>query len=588
MANKINEILNKNLDPIFKKIGKINLSKENILGISFKDNEIQVIELVHKKNSWKAKNYSYQQIAGIGEDQDIFTASSYLSDQVKNALDSVNSKTKDVSISLETSNVTTYNLQVPIMDPKDLHDSVQLGGFWEGFDETPDSLEEFETSYHISSSNEELGVMSVILLTIEQKVLEAYINIFRMAGLNPVIIDMNPSSQMNAMIAALGKESFETPVVIFNYLKDASYLTIASNKGFSITDININEADQVLLDTIEEIEDITTEFWDEIFERLASQIKQGLIEFETQYESDPISLVNVVTDRPNTKNLFIGLEKQLSEIVIKNYDPEESILFEENAKKYLDALPNKSKIINCIGAGVRRVNCYDVDYEHEIYGFNLVPRANQLKINRKAKSFASICYKLSFAIVLLGFGYLVPFGILKVVENSTEIAGLRGVLSEVSDKEKLATAYRTKVDKLDSKVFIVKAFGTNKKSSAHLIESLASNIPDKIRVTSFKISNGKTVIIEGVSKDDASVIEMTNLFSNSPSVENVKLDNIVGFTEADKGRLYSEPGKNKEAFPNEMISKKFTASLVMRAVEGEKFNNEKIYAGLLAAPKKRR
>ena len=81
---------------------------------------------------------------------------------------------------------------------------------------------------------------------------------------------------------------------------------------------------------------------------------------------------------------------------------------------------------------------------------------------------------------------------------------------------------------------------------------------------------------------------MTNLFSNSPSVENVKLDNIVGFTEADKGRLYSEPGKNKEAFPNEMISKKFTASLVMRAVEGEKFNNEKIYAGLLAASKKRR
>ena len=42
-------------------------------------------------------------------------------------------------------------------------------------------------------------------------------------------------------------------------------------------------------------------------------------------------------------------------------------IFEEEAKKYLDALPNKSKIINCIGAGVRRrLNCFDVDYEHEI------------------------------------------------------------------------------------------------------------------------------------------------------------------------------------------------------------------------------
>jgi Tfp pilus assembly protein PilN len=588
MANKINEILNKNLEPIFKKMGKINLKKENILGISFKDNEIQIIDLIYKKKSWQAKEYSYQQIAGIGKDQDIFTASTYLADQVKNALDSVSSKTKDVAISLDTSNVTTYNLQVPIMEPKDLEDSVQFGGFWEGFDETPDSLEEFETSYQIISSNEELGVMNVILLAIEKKVVEAYINIFRIAGLNPVIVDMNPSSQMNAMVAALGKESFDTPVVIFNYLKDASYLTIASNKGFSVTDISINEADQVLLDTIEEIEDITTEFWDEIFERLASQIKQGLIEFETQQEEDPISLINVVTDKSITKNLFIGLEKQLGEIVIKNYDPEESIVFEEGAKKYLDALPNKSKIINCIGAGVRRLNCYNADNENELYGFNLLPRANQLKINRKAKSFASTCYGLSCAILLLGFSYLIPFEVLQVMSNSGEVANLKGVLNEVQTKQKLSIAYSTKVDKLESKVFTAKAFGTNKQSSSHLIESLATNVPKDIRITSFKISNGKNILMNGVSKDDASVIKMTNLFSNSPSVQNVKLDNMAGFTEQDKPQLYSEPGKTKpESFPNEMITKKFTVSLVMRAIEGEVFNNEKIY-GQLTRQKKRR
>ena len=56
-------------------------------------------------------------------------------------------------------------------------------------------------------------------------------------------------------------------------------------------------------------------------------------------------------------------------------------------------------------------------------------------------------------------------------------------------------------------------------------------------------------------------------------------------------RLYSEPGKTKAAssFPNEMISKKFTASLVMRALEGEKcFIMKKFMQALLAAPKKRR
>ena len=581
MANKINEILNKNLEPIFKKLGSINLKKENILGISFKDNEIQIIDLVYKKKSWKAKEYSYQQIAGIGADQDIFTASTYLGDQVKNALDTIESKAKDAVISLDTSNVITYNLQVPIMEPKDLQDTVELGGFWEGFDETPETLEEFETSYQIISSNEELGVMNVLLLTIEKKTVEAYINIFRMSGLNPVIVDMNPSSQMNAMVAALGKESFDTPVAIFNYLKDANHLIIASKKGFSIVDININEADQVLLDTIEEIEDVTTEFWDEIFERLASQIKQGLIEFETQQEAEPISLINVVTDKATTKNLFTGLEKQLGEIVIKNYDPEESINFEEKAKKYLDALPNKSKIINCIGAGTRRLNCFNVENEHELYNFNLLPDANQLKINRKAKSFASTCYVVSCVILLLSFSYLIPFGIVPFIENKSVVADMKGLLTEVETKQKLSVAYSTKVDKLENKVFTAKVFGTNKVSSSHLIGSLSSNVPKEIRITNFKVMNGKNVIINGVSKDDASVIKMTNLFSNSSSVQDVKLDNMTGFTEQDKPQLYSEPGKTKpSSFPNEMITKKFTVSLVMRAIEGEVFNNEKIYGQL--------
>jgi len=264
MAN-ITELLNKNLEPIFQKLGKISLNNESILGAAFKDNEIQIIELVYKKNTWQVKDYTYQQIAGIGKDQDIYSASTYLSDQVKNCLDSIDTKTKDVAITLGRLSSTIYNLQIPLMDPKDLAETVSLGGFWEQFDETPESLEDHETSYQIISSNEELGVMNVTLVTIEKKLIEAYVNIFRLAGLNPIIIDINPTSQINALHSSLGKEGFESPVALFNYSKDNSYLTVASNKGLTITDINIVEADQVLLDTIEEVEDVRTEFWDEIF-----------------------------------------------------------------------------------------------------------------------------------------------------------------------------------------------------------------------------------------------------------------------------------------------------------------------------------
>ena len=155
MVQKLIEILNKQLKPIFKKCGEFSIKKENILGVVFKDNEIQIIELLKKKSSWFAKGYTYQQIAGIGKDQDIFSASTYLSDQVKNALDSINSKVTDVSISINSSNVQNYNLQTPLMPTEELKEVVSGGGFWEQFDETPETLEGYETSYQVMSRNTE-------------------------------------------------------------------------------------------------------------------------------------------------------------------------------------------------------------------------------------------------------------------------------------------------------------------------------------------------------------------------------------------------------------------------------------------------
>ena len=588
MAN-IKELLNKTLEPVFKKLGKINLNSENILGVSIKDKEIQAIDLIYKKKSWQVKDYIFQQIAGIGKDQDIYTASTYLSDQVKNALSSINSKATDVAITLDKSSVTIFNLQIPIMEPNDLRETVALGGFWEQFDETPESLEEFETSYQIISSNEELGVMNVMLVTIEKKLVEAYVNIFRLAGFNPVIIDINPASQMNAMMAALGKEGFETPIVIFNYTKDSSYISIASNKGFAITDVNIIEADQVLLDTIEDVDDVATEFWDEIFDRLAAQIKQSLVEFETQNECEPISLINVVTDRPNTKNLFIGLEKQLGDVVIKQYDPEESINFLDENKKYLDALSNKSKTISAIGSGIRRLNAYNADYEYEKFDFNLLPRADQLKINRKSKSFAKYCYGLSFVIFLIGSIHLIPFRLFTILDNSKTISDLAGIMQDVESKENIIKAYQGKVQRIKGQVSTLTIFGENKKTTAELIASLSNSVPKNVRLTSFKIDQRTNVAIDGVSKDDPSVITMMNSFSNSPYIEVAKLVTITGISDQDKAQLYTEPGKSApKSFPNESISKKFTVSLNLKPIEDEMFDKKDQLERLVKAGAKKR
>ena len=169
MIDKISPTIAKIFKPVINIIGKSNLNKEKILGIVLRDKAIQIAEISYKKNIIKLDNFSNQELAGIGEDQDIFTATTYLSDQVKNALDSVKTKATDVAISLSSNQAQTFNLQAPIMDQESLKEATLLGGFWEQFEELPENLDEFEISYQILKSNEELGVMDVVVVIMEKK-----------------------------------------------------------------------------------------------------------------------------------------------------------------------------------------------------------------------------------------------------------------------------------------------------------------------------------------------------------------------------------------------------------------------------------
>ena len=93
-----------------------------------------------------------------------------------------------------------------------------------------------------------------------------------------------------------------------------------------------------MLDTVEEVESVETVGWD--FERLGSQIQQSLVEFETKFEHDPISVITIITDKGKIKNLSKGIERQLNDIVVKVYNPEDMLEFSDQAKKFLDSLSN--------------------------------------------------------------------------------------------------------------------------------------------------------------------------------------------------------------------------------------------------------
>ena len=432
--------------------------------------------------------------------------------------------------------------------------------------------------------------MDIVLVTMEKKFVEAYSNIFRLAGYNPVVIDLAPFSHMNAQGILLGKEGFETPNVIFNYTKDEKSISICSNKGFQFSELNIIEADQVLLDTVEEVESVETEFWDEIFERLGSQIKQSLVEYETKYEFDPINIITVVTDKTKIKNLSKGIERQLGEVVIKHYNPEDSSEFSNDAKKYIDSLSNKSLASEAIGIASRKLNSFNLK-TNEIVTVNLLSNFNQVKINRRSKALGNFCLMIS-AIFFLGFiGHVVPFKILKMFNNSTQLKNIVALKDDLDGKKNLIEGYKSKIEKINKDKKVANSLGSNLKTTANLYASLNKIVPKDVRITNFGIEEKNNILLSGVAKNDQAVVSMMNNFSESVVVNDSKIEAMVELTLEDKIRLYSAEGGKKiteEEMPKEDITKKFNSRLSLKPVENEVFDVENVLSGLMKKGKKKK
>ena len=589
MIDKLGPPIAKIFSPIINLIGKSHTKKEKVIGVVVRDKYIQAAEISFKKDKCKVDNFSNQQIAGIGDDQDFLSATTYLSDQVKNALDSIKTKTKDVAISINSSQAQIYNLQIPVMDEDSLREATEIGGFWDQFDETPESLEEFETSYAVVNTNEEIGIMDIVLVTMEKKYVEAYSNIFRLAGYNPVVIDLAPFSHVNAQGIELGQEGFETPNVIFNYTKESKNITISSKKGFQYSELNIIEADQVLLDTVEEVESVETEFWDEIFERLGSQIKQSLVEYETKYEFDPISIVTVVTDKTKIKNLSKGIERHLGDVVVKHYNPEDSMEFSNEAKKYMDSLSNKSLASEAIGIASRKLNSFNLP-TNEIISINLLSNFNQVKINRRSKSLGNFCLMISLVFFLGFIGHVVPFKILKMINNSSKLTATATLREDLEQKQNLLKGYEQKIKKINADTKQANSLGSNLKTTAVLYASLNEMVPKDIRLTSFGIEEKSNILFSGVAKNDQSVVTMMNNFSENNVVNDSRIEAMVEFTEDDRIQLYSvegQPAPKAEDIPNEQISKKFNSRLSLKPTDNELFDNEVVVSKLIKEGKKK-
>ena len=169
------------------------------------------------------------------------------------------------------------------------------------------------------------------------------------------------------------------------------------------------------------------------------------------------------------------------------------------------------------------------------------------------------------------------------------IEGFRSLNQDIESKNNILKGYSSKLKQLDKKTKNISGLGSNILTTATVYEELNKKTPENVRFVSLKVSNKDQITIAGVAKDDQSVIEMMNNLTILSSVKESKIDTLIELSEDDRIALYTTEGETApklEDLPKETIAKKFTISLKLNPVEGEKFDDEKNYAELVKRTKK--
>lgn len=154
-----------------------------LLGLDIGNNLIKSVQIIqdNKKNILLAAGYIASP-AFVKNTQEHDTA---IANAINRLVHNMKPSSIDVSVSLPSTKVTTRIIEIPVMSENELQSSLQ----WEAEQYIPWQLSQVKLDYIVTETDEANNKMKILLVAAPISLIERYMNILKMAGLNPVSLE---------------------------------------------------------------------------------------------------------------------------------------------------------------------------------------------------------------------------------------------------------------------------------------------------------------------------------------------------------------------------------------------------------------
>ncbi|MBI2616855.1 type IV pilus assembly protein PilM [Candidatus Gottesmanbacteria bacterium] len=294
-----------------------------LLGLDIGTNSIKAVQIAREKSGKHllAAGYiatSAKALASLttGDEQELASTINRLVHDMKIS-------TEDVSASLPSSKVITRVIEVPMMKDEELTSSIQ----WEAEQYIPLPLSSVKLDYAVIGNNTENTKMKILLVAAPITIIEKYMRVITLAGLNPVALETEilASSRCivesyqtleNVLILSFGATSSEIALTYNRTLIYARSLPIGGNTltkaiteelGFEIAQAEEYKKTYGLEE--DKLEGKVYKTLEPFFKSVLTEIEKTLAYFKEQYPKDEIKSVIACGGGAKLPGLVLAITK---------------------------------------------------------------------------------------------------------------------------------------------------------------------------------------------------------------------------------------------------------------------------------------
>ena len=405
-----------NFGSLFKGAPTSEPVQQDIVGIDISHSYVRAIGLKKKEKKWSLHKLSTKII-----DED-FSSESARNEEIVNLLRTIKLEQKfdtdNAAISLPVNAAIVQVIQIPYLDDAELKEATDNGSLWEASIELPGDQSEYSIFWQTIRKNREKNTLSILFVASKISEIEKNCELVRRAGFDPLIVDVRCFALRNILKTYDESEGSKTQVLL-EISGTENYAVCMHDDLPFIYDIYVSDDDTTAL------LDGGKALTDELFDRLASQIRTALSAFIKQSGVPGLDKVQVTSSLSNSQLFFERLKKEIVEYKVVPIEPFKYVRIPPQLKSRIETEKNQSSLSVSLGLATRQLDVFGYyKFVTAVSNINLLPdREDRIKKEKKKHSSSSLMTKLSIVSATLFVSSAAIFGYMVVnIPSESEIA----------------------------------------------------------------------------------------------------------------------------------------------------------------------